>query len=65
MLLITLIPCRFGENLPLLHKCEVMVKDVADSKRINSAINSDQNPKRNTNAFPVSSMILSAQFWLV
>lgn len=54
---------RFGETLPLLHKCEVMVKDVADSKRINSSINSDENPRREKQKFPVSCMILSAQFW--
>ncbi|XP_071521652.1 anaphase-promoting complex subunit 2 [Panulirus ornatus] len=54
---------RFGETLALLHKCEVMVKDVADSKRINSSINSDENPRREKQKFPVSCMILSAQFW--
>ncbi|XP_069956279.1 anaphase-promoting complex subunit 2 isoform X2 [Cherax quadricarinatus] len=54
---------RFGETLALLHKCEVMVKDVADSKRINSSINSDENPRREKQMFPVSCMILSAQFW--
>ncbi|MPC84291.1 Anaphase-promoting complex subunit 2 [Portunus trituberculatus] len=54
---------RFGETLALLHKCEVMVKDVADSKRINQSINSDENPRREKQKFPVSCMILSAQFW--
>uniref|UniRef100_A0A1A9VX65 Anaphase-promoting complex subunit 2 TPR repeats domain-containing protein n=1 Tax=Glossina austeni TaxID=7395 RepID=A0A1A9VX65_GLOAU len=34
---------RFGE--PLLHNCEVMLKDITDSKRINSHIQSD--PKYN------------------
>ncbi|KAG7175880.1 Anaphase-promoting complex subunit 2-like [Homarus americanus] len=50
---------RYLEHL----KCEVMVKDVADSKRINSSINSDENPRREKQKFPVSCMILSAQFW--
>ncbi|XP_042881814.1 anaphase-promoting complex subunit 2-like [Penaeus japonicus] len=54
---------RFGETLALLHKCEVMVKDVADSKRINTSINSDENPHREKQKFPVSAMILSTQFW--
>ncbi|XP_064089196.1 anaphase-promoting complex subunit 2-like [Macrobrachium nipponense] len=54
---------RFGETVTLLHKCEVMVKDVADSKRINSIIHSDENRHRSKQKFPVSSMILSAQFW--
>ncbi|KAK7008348.1 Anaphase-promoting complex subunit 2 [Halocaridina rubra] len=54
---------RFGETLTLLHKCEVMVKDVADSKRINSIVNSDENQRRSKQKFPVSAMILSAQFW--
>ena len=54
---------RFGETLALLHKCEVMVKDVADSKRINQSINSAENPRREKQKFPVSCMILSAQFW--
>lgn len=39
------------------------MKDVADSKRINSSINSDENPRREKQSFPVNCMILSAQFW--
>lgn len=38
-----LLKLRFGE--PLLHNCEVMLKDITDSKRINSHIQSD--PKYN------------------
>lgn len=34
-----LLKLRFGESL--LHNCEVMLKDIADSKRINSHIHSD------------------------
>ena len=40
-----------------------MVKDVADSKRINSIINSDENRHQSKQKFPVSCMILSAEFW--
>lgn len=34
-----LLKIRFGESL--LHSCEVMLKDVTDSKRINAHIHSD------------------------
>lgn len=40
-----------------------MVKDVADSKRINASIHSDQNPHHSRHKFPISAMILSSQFW--
>lgn len=36
-----LLKLRFGENL--LHNCEVMLKDISESKRINSHIQSDIN----------------------
>jgi len=36
-----LLKIRFGESL--LHSCEVMLKDVTDSKRINAHIHSDSN----------------------
>uniref|UniRef100_A0A1A9ZZH8 Anaphase-promoting complex subunit 2 n=1 Tax=Glossina pallidipes TaxID=7398 RepID=A0A1A9ZZH8_GLOPL len=55
-----LLKLRFGE--PLLHNCEVMLKDITDSKRINSHIQSD--PKYNeSKQFDISSLIISAQFW--
>lgn len=34
-----LLKLRFGESL--LHSCEVMLKDIGDSKRINAHINND------------------------
>ena len=40
-----------------------MVKDVADSKRINTYIQSDQNPHHGKHEFPMMAMILSSQFW--
>lgn len=54
---------RFGESLSPLHKCEVMVKDVADSKRINATIQSAEQNSHVRHKFPISAMILSSQFW--
>jgi len=48
---------RFGENE--LHNCEVMLKDVADSKRINSHLQSIENQPE----FPISGLVVSAQYW--
>ncbi|KAM7342596.1 anaphase promoting complex subunit morula isoform 2-T4 [Cochliomyia hominivorax] len=55
-----LLKLRFGESL--LHNCEVMLKDIADSKRINAQIHSDHNYVE-TKEFDISSLIISAQFW--
>ncbi|EDW01938.1 anaphase-promoting complex subunit 2 [Drosophila grimshawi] len=55
-----LLKIRFGESL--LHSCEVMLKDVTDSKRINAHIHSNGNCDE-TPLFDISSMIISAQFW--
>ncbi|XP_061396774.1 anaphase-promoting complex subunit 2 [Musca vetustissima] len=55
-----LLKLRFGESL--LHNCEVMLKDIADSKRINSHIHSDTKYVENKQ-FDISSLIISAQFW--
>ncbi|XP_015433564.1 PREDICTED: anaphase-promoting complex subunit 2 [Dufourea novaeangliae] len=52
---------RFGENQ--LHYCEVMLKDVYDSKRIDGHIQSDNNYTFEKEEFPTSALILSAQFW--
>ncbi|XP_015180363.1 PREDICTED: anaphase-promoting complex subunit 2 [Polistes dominula] len=52
---------RFGENQ--LHYCEVMLKDVYDSKRIDGNIQSDTNFSLEKEQFPTSALILSAQFW--
>ncbi|GFS60495.1 anaphase-promoting complex subunit 2 [Trichonephila inaurata madagascariensis] len=52
---------RFGESQ--LHCCEVMLKDIADSKRINSTLNSGEVKTYEQGDFPINSMILSAQFW--
>ncbi|XP_055387072.1 anaphase-promoting complex subunit 2 [Condylostylus longicornis] len=55
-----LLKLRFGESL--LHNCEVMLKDISDSKRINTHILSDINYSSNK-SFEISSLILSAQYW--
>lgn len=52
---------RFGENQ--LHYCEVMLKDVYDSKRIDGNIQSDSGYDVESQHFPTSALILSAQFW--
>lgn len=59
-----LLKLRFGESH--LHFCEIMLKDVADSRRINShiqatATKSDDTSKSDT--IPLTAMVLSAVFW--
>ncbi|XP_050425867.1 anaphase-promoting complex subunit 2 [Adelges cooleyi] len=62
-----LLKLRFGESL--LHSCSVMLKDVYDSKRINHHLYSDPTSNLSTNStnseqeFPVTAIIVSAQFW--
>ncbi|GLH11361.1 Anaphase-promoting complex subunit 2 [Gryllus bimaculatus] len=56
-----LLKLRFGESQ--LHYCEVMLKDVYDSKRINAHLDSDPNFNLDKQQFPATAMILSAQFW--
>nr|XP_006818421.1 PREDICTED: anaphase-promoting complex subunit 2-like [Saccoglossus kowalevskii] len=59
-----LLKLRFGESQ--LHYCEVMLKDVADSKRINTHIKElkDKEEKEKTEKnVDLNTMILSAQFW--
>ena len=52
---------RFGEHQ--LHHCEVMIKDICDSKRIDSNIQLDKNYTAEKAIFSTSAMVLSAQFW--
>ncbi|CAH1101110.1 unnamed protein product [Psylliodes chrysocephalus] len=54
-----LLKLRFGDSQ--LHYCEVMLKDIADSKRINQHIK--QDPEYTEDEIPLSAMIVSAQFW--
>ena len=48
-----------------LHQCEVMLKDIGDSKRINTQLHNPDggSDELQVAAFPVNSVILSAQFW--
>ncbi|XP_064471634.1 anaphase-promoting complex subunit 2-like [Ornithodoros turicata] len=52
---------RFGESL--LHSCEVMLRDVADSKRLNAHLSSGELPAYHAGEFEVSAVVISAQFW--
>lgn len=53
-----LLKLRFGDSH--LHYCEVILKDVQDSKRINQHIKQDSEYSEN---IPLSAMIVSTQFW--
>ncbi|XP_030745071.1 anaphase-promoting complex subunit 2 [Sitophilus oryzae] len=54
-----LLKLRFGDSQ--LHFCEVMLKDIADSKRINQRIKEDT--EYSETELPLSTMIVSQQFW--
>jgi len=57
---------RFGESgEDSLYQCEVMLKDISDSKRINYHLHSKDGgcPELITQAIDVNSLILSAHFW--
>ncbi|GLV33864.1 morula [Carabus blaptoides fortunei] len=56
-----LLKLRFGETQ--LHYCEVMLKDICDSKRINTHLQNDAEYKAESGDFPVAALVLSAQFW--
>ena len=56
-----LLKLRFGENQ--LHQCEVMLKDVSDSRRINAQILENDQAQDNLSLVPIQSIILSGQFW--
>ena len=58
-----LLKLRFGDAP--LHQCEVMLKDISDSKRINHLLHSGEegSPSINFTNWPVNATIVSAQFW--
>ena len=58
-----LLKLRFGEAP--LHQCEVMLKDIGDSKRINNLLHSEEDGTTHIKFtdWPVNSIIVSAQFW--
>lgn len=54
-----LLKLRFGDSQ--LHYCEVMLKDIADSKRINHHVK--QDPEYTEENVQMSTLIVSEQFW--
>ncbi|ESO09432.1 hypothetical protein HELRODRAFT_73864, partial [Helobdella robusta] len=56
-----LLKLRFGESQ--LHQCEIMLKDVSDSRRISNIIQSRKQSVDASDVIPINGMILSAQFW--
>ncbi|KAG5834734.1 hypothetical protein ANANG_G00264720 [Anguilla anguilla] len=60
---VELLKLRFGESH--MHYCEVMLKDVADSRRINTNIREEEArlPEEEQPPLALSAMILSSEFW--
>uniref|UniRef100_A0A8C9STQ4 Anaphase-promoting complex subunit 2 n=2 Tax=Scleropages formosus TaxID=113540 RepID=A0A8C9STQ4_SCLFO len=60
---VELLKLRFGESH--MHYCEVMLKDVADSRRINANIREEESrlPEEEQPPLALSAMILSSEFW--
>lgn len=58
-----LLKLRFGEAP--MHFCEVMLKDMADSRRINANIREEdeKRPAEEQPPFGVYAVILSSEFW--
>ncbi|XP_055627556.1 anaphase-promoting complex subunit 2 [Toxorhynchites rutilus septentrionalis] len=56
-----LLKLRFGETM--LHSCEVMLKDMNDSKKINSHILFSEFGFQQEKPFDISALIVSSQFW--
>lgn len=60
---VELLKLRFGESH--MHYCEVMLKDMADSRRINSNIREEESrlSEEEQPQLSLSSIILSSEFW--
>lgn len=58
---VELLKIRFGEDC--LHACEVMLKDIQDSKRINTAIHSAQEKATSKEDNLVDMAIISEHYW--
>ncbi|CAK6981823.1 anaphase-promoting complex subunit 2, partial [Scomber scombrus] len=60
---VELLKLRFGESH--MHYCEVMLKDMADSRRINSNIREEESRMSEEEQPPLSlsAIILSSEFW--
>ncbi|XP_006001484.1 anaphase-promoting complex subunit 2 [Latimeria chalumnae] len=60
---VELLKLRFGEAQ--MHYCEVMLKDMADSRRINANIRDEEEklPEEERPPFNLTAVILSSEFW--
>ncbi|XP_058031243.1 anaphase-promoting complex subunit 2 [Ahaetulla prasina] len=60
---VELLKLRFGEAQ--MHYCEVMLKDMADSRRINANIRDEEQklPEQERPPFSLEATILSSEFW--
>ncbi|XP_007427140.1 anaphase-promoting complex subunit 2, partial [Python bivittatus] len=60
---VELLKLRFGEAQ--MHYCEVMLKDMADSRRINANIRDEEQklPEEERPPFSLVAIILSSEFW--
>ncbi|XP_026542326.1 anaphase-promoting complex subunit 2 [Notechis scutatus] len=60
---VELLKLRFGEAQ--MHYCEVMLKDMADSRRINANIRDEEQklPEQERPPFSLVAIILSSEFW--
>ncbi|KAK7938529.1 hypothetical protein WMY93_001855 [Mugilogobius chulae] len=60
---VELLKLRFGESH--MHYCEVMLKDMADSRRINGNVREEESRlnKEDQPTLPLSAIILSSEFW--
>ncbi|KAM8934690.1 anaphase-promoting complex subunit 2 isoform 1-T1 [Pelodytes ibericus] len=60
---VELLKLRFGEAQ--MHYCEVMLKDMADSRRINANIRDEEDklPEEEKPLFNLETVILSSEFW--
>lgn len=60
---VELLKLRFGESH--MHYCEVMLKDMADSRRINSNIREEESrlSEEEQPSLSLSAIILSSEFW--
>lgn len=56
-----LLKLRFGEGN--LHFCDVMIKDVADSRRINTLIQKQLKEEEQEEEVEMNALILSHVFW--
>jgi len=62
---VELLKLRFGDSA--LHNCEVMLKDISDSRRINACITEEKlaagTSSDSAEHVPVNALIVSEQFW--